>query len=147
MELTITKFCSNFKDNLCILCVYMCECLYKYTLGKVYAWRFREVKHWLKMIRDCKKYSCSWLVYFLHLLFGKRVCFPLPPFFFSLSFFSNRIIVPGRLAKISLQPVPLTLPMLISSRPQNMYSISDIDRQLLKQGRCHNTLLHGSQKI
>lgn len=60
----------------------------------------------------------------------------------SSSFFSNRITVPSRLAKISLHPSPLTLAMLTSAQPQNTICQDLKHSMLLKRRRCCNTLQH-----
>lgn len=59
MGFTLTEFSYNFKANLWSYLVVF----FMYLLGKVYAQRFREVKHWLKQYITAKAIPASgWFI-------------------------------------------------------------------------------------
>lgn len=111
--------------------------LYTYILGKAYAWGFWEVKHWLKWYMPAKTIpSPVWL------FCAPAVCKNI--FFLFCPFISNRIIVPSRLAKISLHSSPFPLPVLKSPQPQN--TIYWDLKCIVEHGRCCHTVSNRSQE-
>lgn len=127
------KFCSNFKDHLCILYVFVYIHTWKgLCLG---IWRGEAL---IKMIYDCKGYSLSYLIILCTCCLEKNI------FFLFCPFISNRIIVPSRLAKISLHSSPFPLPMLKSPQPQN--TICWDLKCIFEHGRCCHTVSNRSQE-
>jgi len=90
------------------------------------------------MIYDCKGYSLSCLIILCTCCLEKHL------FFFSAPSFSNRIIVPSRLAKISLHSSPLPLSVFKSPQPQR--NICWDLKCILEHRRCCHTLSNRSQE-